>query len=1079
MLYSYDANVSSVCWLTERTLYHHASHLLSDLSEARKECKDRPLIFVAHSLGGLLVKSALIFSRNADTPSSTDNSSPTDIRTIYDATIGIVSFGTPQTFAGNEPISDLISGLCRLPEYLWSNCSARKPRYDDIDDICSDESEWIQDLKSFRRRLDEYKTIAERIPEVFCFESSRVENKMAVPPKLGFVNKHCKAVSIKRNHLELAKCAAFDHHDYKTISDSILKFYNCRLERKNSDISEVAVSTPVSVRDLGFTVKPHLPQRPPKFVSGGSEHTRDDYLDKLGNRLSTDRIAIITGQPGYGKTTLALQYAYRQLDLDRKDPKKPTSIFWISAESKLSLEVSFLYIAYQLDKHYDGQWPDETGHDKVIHAMRNVRLDKNGLPKRDEDRDFTIHAVIDWLSYPENKKWLLIYDDVDDEEAPYFKKFLPRAFHPPNKPTRGQIVLITRSANKISPEPSKNHIELDRPRQDSRGQNDTQGPDRPFNDANAGHAKVTKTGISRNFVKRSSASFFGLNPPNSGPPKALIRSLTQPIEVNKFNREESKALIETLSKSRSESGPEREQAINNIANQLSDVPLDLYYAGTYLSSTDVPEVAQNELSNVVFEEFPAEHAEWFNTCAMLGRDSIPMCLQFQPPIKQDELFLWVKYLQARGWTFLDQISESVESPWDRPRSLESFRIPSDRQRQRRQYLGGHVLDHEYASKACNAVAATVKYLRITKDENQITRSGYEQLLIRHVDECLTHLVKYGSLIKCDWDILADLCERHGLFVESADFYRVAKDQEFDDENTTRQSSSRQLSIRQSSERLTVDNDGVSDAQSSKSAKMWNNPQEDVQAEQSHLTNKTNETKGSRKLQSELGLIRVQLQLSQFHELDTRCQDVIRQVKERRERRYFDLWTGALELLVKIKVAQGKWYEAIATSRTLIDTLEEKFGPTAAETVRALDQLAQMHFHQGDYEGAEPLLKQVRRIYEGNLGETHPRTVAIDDILARTYKEQGDIERACDLYLQVLEARTRQLGEDHIETARVKENLASVYDMMESYKPADMMYKSAIYAAEIFGGNEENNVELRRMKEGWETLRQARKLRKPS
>lgn len=161
MFYGYDTNVNSVCWLTERTLYHHANNLLIELSKVRADCHDRPLVFIAHSLGGLLVKSALIFGHDVG------NSAPTDARKIYCSTVGIVSFGTPQTFAGNPPLSDIITRLCRLPDALVSRYSASKPKYDDIDS-----DSWKHDVEIFQRRLDHYKLIAEEIPEVFCYESS-------------------------------------------------------------------------------------------------------------------------------------------------------------------------------------------------------------------------------------------------------------------------------------------------------------------------------------------------------------------------------------------------------------------------------------------------------------------------------------------------------------------------------------------------------------------------------------------------------------------------------------------------------------------------------------------------------------------------------------------------------------------------------------------------------------------------------------------------------------------------------------------------------------------------------------------
>ncbi|TAQ89958.1 hypothetical protein B7494_g1693 [Chlorociboria aeruginascens] len=63
-LYGYNTDVKNLFWLTTRTLYHDANHLLDELAKARNDRRQRPLLFVGYSIGGFLVKSALILARN-------------------------------------------------------------------------------------------------------------------------------------------------------------------------------------------------------------------------------------------------------------------------------------------------------------------------------------------------------------------------------------------------------------------------------------------------------------------------------------------------------------------------------------------------------------------------------------------------------------------------------------------------------------------------------------------------------------------------------------------------------------------------------------------------------------------------------------------------------------------------------------------------------------------------------------------------------------------------------------------------------------------------------------------------------
>lgn len=87
LTYGYDSNVPSSRYLVQRTLYSHSQNLLADLKFVRTRSlgESRPLIFISHSLGGLVVKSALIY---ANRPGS-------EFQGTMRATTGLIFFGTP------------------------------------------------------------------------------------------------------------------------------------------------------------------------------------------------------------------------------------------------------------------------------------------------------------------------------------------------------------------------------------------------------------------------------------------------------------------------------------------------------------------------------------------------------------------------------------------------------------------------------------------------------------------------------------------------------------------------------------------------------------------------------------------------------------------------------------------------------------------------------------------------------------------------------------------------------------------------------------------------------------------------
>ncbi|PSK36144.1 hypothetical protein B9Z65_5959 [Elsinoe australis] len=87
--YGYDADVIHVLeQASQSRIANHAQTLLSTLANARErsETADRPLFFVAHSLGGLVVEDMLLHAKN---------SAEDHMKSVLSATAGICFMGTP------------------------------------------------------------------------------------------------------------------------------------------------------------------------------------------------------------------------------------------------------------------------------------------------------------------------------------------------------------------------------------------------------------------------------------------------------------------------------------------------------------------------------------------------------------------------------------------------------------------------------------------------------------------------------------------------------------------------------------------------------------------------------------------------------------------------------------------------------------------------------------------------------------------------------------------------------------------------------------------------------------------------
>jgi len=86
LTYGYDAYIVRGAVASRNGLSDHARNLLNDLTSARDKNPSRPIIFVAHSLGGLVCKESILLSRFSPEP---------HLRPLFESTKAIAFMGTP------------------------------------------------------------------------------------------------------------------------------------------------------------------------------------------------------------------------------------------------------------------------------------------------------------------------------------------------------------------------------------------------------------------------------------------------------------------------------------------------------------------------------------------------------------------------------------------------------------------------------------------------------------------------------------------------------------------------------------------------------------------------------------------------------------------------------------------------------------------------------------------------------------------------------------------------------------------------------------------------------------------------
>jgi len=173
-----------------------------------------------------------------------------------------------------------------------------------------------------------------------------------------------------------------------------------------------------------FTLAPQLPFARNRMFSG-----REDIICTIHSTLkgrtsvdgdfhpSTDKVVVLHGLGGMGKTSIALEYSFRYSD-------SYTAVLWVDVTSAASLTRSARTVAehiidsYAKQRHSYEDIASILGLGGVLNAMGQISSDSAA------DSRLT-RAVKSWLATKHNEGWLLILDNYDDVDAVDIRLLLP------------------------------------------------------------------------------------------------------------------------------------------------------------------------------------------------------------------------------------------------------------------------------------------------------------------------------------------------------------------------------------------------------------------------------------------------------------------------------------------------------------------------------------------------------------------------------------------------------------------------------------------------------------------------------
>ncbi|KAL4929570.1 uncharacterized protein BDV17DRAFT_298019 [Aspergillus undulatus] len=357
LLFGYNSNVSIQS--SSAGVREQAQYLLNRLWLERQGCESRPILFIAHSLGGIVVKEALVQAKLGHT-----------YRSIQAATYGIAFFGTPhrgsQLAKIGETLAKAVRAFLRTPNNTFINALKENDLY--ANELSANFEQLLEDYKY----INFYETLPLRSLGII------VEKKSAT---FGLPDSRELTVALLGDHESICRYMSEEDDNYKHVSGLIsrlaaIAMNECEevsLFRDDSLSSTLAGSTLVDEEEDSRILM--IP-----FARNSGFVDRAPILEHLEAltvpTMATSRIALF-GLGGVGKSQIAIEVAHRIWT------EHHASVFWVSASS--------------IDRFREGY---NTIFDEYISSEADAKCDK-------------LLAVKEWLE-GEHDKWILIIDNADE-----------------------------------------------------------------------------------------------------------------------------------------------------------------------------------------------------------------------------------------------------------------------------------------------------------------------------------------------------------------------------------------------------------------------------------------------------------------------------------------------------------------------------------------------------------------------------------------------------------------------------------------------------------------------------------------
>ncbi|CAG9941288.1 unnamed protein product [Clonostachys rosea f. rosea IK726] len=388
LTFGYDAY--AVKWEkggSQNRIRDHAWNLLTALASCREsdDTKKRPIIFVCHSLGGLVCKDALIVSKMQ---------SDSHIHDIYERTHAIAFMGTPHH--GSE--------LAIWAERLLKSVNVVQKRNTDIVGVLNGKSEVLERIQEeFLATIWGKEEGVSRQIQITCFHeelptSVKGFNRIVVSKESASLPGSIK-IGIHRDHTQMTKFSDQEDPGFKAVCGELRRWATTA---NPSHVNERRGEFEIALRPKeGMNTFPQVKFVVP-YLKNDKFVGRTEILDQLKARLNfseenhgSQRRVSLFGLGGVGKTQVSLAFIHWV-----KETNPDVSIIWVHASNLERFQQSFSSIA-----------------------------EKFQIPGHEDPKSNVLVLARQWLEKKDCGKWLMVLDNADDAEL-FFGKPSPTESHP-------------------------------------------------------------------------------------------------------------------------------------------------------------------------------------------------------------------------------------------------------------------------------------------------------------------------------------------------------------------------------------------------------------------------------------------------------------------------------------------------------------------------------------------------------------------------------------------------------------------------------------------------------------------------